>query len=82
MENIDIWRNIKTATLDNREDEEDVLLECDLLDKTRSAAKSLSGGQMRKLQLAIAFVGGSKMCCIDEATSGLVTICPKTSPSP
>lgn len=28
---------------------------------------------MRKLQLAIAFVGGSKVCCIDEASSGLVS---------
>ena len=26
---------------------------------------------MRKLQLAISFVGGSKVCCIDEASSGL-----------
>lgn len=72
LENINIWRKIKTATLDNTNDEDDVLVECDLLDKTHSAAKSLSGGQMRKLQLAIAFVGGSRICCIDEATSGLV----------
>lgn len=58
--------------MENTEDEDDVLVECDLLDKIHSAAKSLSGGQMRKLQMAIAFVGGSRICCIDEATSGLV----------
>jgi len=53
------------------EDEDDVIAECDLLDKLQAPAKTLSGGQMRKLQLAIAFAGGSKVCCIDEATSGL-----------
>ena len=47
-------------------------MECDLLEKQNARAKTLSGGQMRKLQLAIAFVGGSKICCIDEASSGLV----------
>lgn len=56
------------------DDDEDVLAECDLLDKLNSNAKTLSGGQQRKLQLAIAFVGGSKMCCIDEASSGLVSV--------
>lgn len=49
-----------------------MLAECDLLEKGPAKAKTLSGGQMRKLQLAIAFVGGSKVCCIDEASSGLV----------
>jgi len=47
--------------------------ECDLLEKIHAPAKTLSGGQARKLQLAIAFVGGSKVCCIDEASSGLVS---------
>jgi ATP-binding cassette, subfamily A (ABC1), member 3 len=79
LENINIWRKIKTATLDNTDDEDDVLVECDLLDKAHSAAKSLSGGQMRKMQLAIAFVGGSRVCCIDEATSGLVKFALKLS---
>jgi ATP-binding cassette subfamily A (ABC1) protein 3 len=46
-------------------------MECDLLDKQNAAARTLSGGQQRKLQLAISFVGGSKICCIDEASSGL-----------
>jgi ATP-binding cassette subfamily A (ABC1) protein 3 len=52
-------------------DDDDVLVECDLLDKLKAPAKTLSGGQMRKLQLAISFVGGSNVCCIDEASSGL-----------
>jgi ABC-type multidrug transport system ATPase subunit len=54
-------------------DDDDILAECDLLEKVQATAKTLSGGQMRKLQLAIAFVGGSKVCCIDEASSGLVS---------
>lgn len=44
-----------------------------MTEKTNAASETLSGGQKRKLQLAIAFAGGSKVCCIDEATSGLVS---------
>ena len=72
-EHIRIWRKLKNAAYHNpNEDDGDVLAECDLLEKGPAKAKTLSGGQMRKLQLAIAFVGGSKVCCIDEASSGLV----------
>lgn len=74
QQHITIWRKLKTASVGNAtvdDDEDDVLVECDLLDKTKAAARTLSGGQMRKLQLAIAFVGGSNVCCIDEASSGL-----------
>ena len=74
-EHIKIWRSIKTAASGSTgvdEDEEDVLVECDLFEKRNARAKTLSGGQKRKLQLAISFVGGSKLCFVDEATSGLV----------
>ncbi|RDL30175.1 uncharacterized protein BP5553_10453 [Venustampulla echinocandica] len=72
-EHIKIWRKLKTAAFDNTavDDDDDVLAECDLLEKAKAPAQTLSGGQMRKLQLAIAFVGESKVCCIDEASSGL-----------
>ncbi|KAK2754389.1 hypothetical protein FQN54_007033 [Arachnomyces sp. PD_36] len=71
-EHIKIWRKLKTAAfMDAGEEEDDVLGECDLTEKVKAKAKTLSGGQMRKLQLAISFVGGSKVCCIDEASSGL-----------
>lgn len=61
--------------------EDDVLAECDILKKSNQAVETLSGGQQRKLQLAIAFVGGSTMCFIDEASSGLVaTANPKSRP--
>jgi len=75
MENINIWRKIKTVASNEKDDESDTLV-----DKKDAAAESLSGGQMRKLQLAVAFVGGSKICCIDEATSGLVISNPEFLP--
>ena len=72
QEHIKIWRKLKTAAFeDMTADDDDVLVECDLLEKSNAPAKTLSGGQMRKLQLAISFVGASKVCCIDEASSGL-----------
>ncbi|KAK6598059.1 ABC transporter [Botrytis cinerea] len=69
-EHVRIWRKIKTGT-HAVGGEDDVLMECDILSKSNQAPETLSGGQQRKLQLAIAFVGGSTMCFIDEASSGL-----------
>ncbi|KAK5166925.1 uncharacterized protein LTR77_007654 [Saxophila tyrrhenica] len=44
---------------------------CDLEIKTNARSKTLSGGQKRKLQLAMMLAGGSQVCCIDEASSGI-----------
>lgn len=75
QQHIKIWRKLKTAAdEDTAADDDDVVAECDLLEKVNAPARTLSGGQMRKLQLAISFVGGSKVCCIDEASSGLVCL--------
>ncbi|KAE8392439.1 hypothetical protein BDV23DRAFT_181593 [Aspergillus alliaceus] len=71
-EHISIWKRLKTAGNPvSVVKEEDVIAECDLAGKAHSAAGTLSGGQKRRLQLAIGFCGGSKVCCIDEASSGL-----------
>ncbi|KAG4437747.1 hypothetical protein IFR05_006781 [Cadophora sp. M221] len=43
----------------------------DLDQKIKSKAKTLSGGQKRKLQLGMMFTGGSSVCCVDEVSSGL-----------
>lgn len=56
-----VWRAVKQ--FDNSADGDDLeqlLRDCDLGGKIHSNADTLSGGQKRKLQLAIGLVGGSK----------------------
>ncbi len=48
-----------------------VLKDIDLFHKKKYQAKFLSGGQKRKLCVAIAFIGGSKVILLDEPTSGM-----------
>ncbi|UKZ76434.1 hypothetical protein TrVFT333_004138 [Trichoderma virens FT-333] len=43
----------------------------DLAHKRKALAKTLSGGQKRKLQLGMMLVGGSAVCCVDEVSSGI-----------
>uniref|UniRef100_A0A8C9TPQ4 P-type phospholipid transporter n=1 Tax=Scleropages formosus TaxID=113540 RepID=A0A8C9TPQ4_SCLFO len=53
-------------------DEMDKLLEdVGLLHKRHEQIKNLSGGMQRKLSVAIAFVGGSKVVVLDEPTAGV-----------
>jgi len=44
-----------------------------LFEKRNTYSKDLSGGMKRKLSLAIAFCGGSKVVFLDEPTSGMDT---------
>ncbi|KAL2789134.1 hypothetical protein BJX66DRAFT_238677 [Aspergillus keveii] len=48
-----------------------LLKDCDLGKKLKARSKTLSGGQKRKVQLAMMFTGGSSVCCVDEVSSGL-----------
>ncbi|CAD2222738.1 ABC-2 family transporter protein/ABC transporter, putative [Angomonas deanei] len=48
-----------------------VMDEVDLIEKMDQQSKSLSGGQMRKLSVAIAFVGRSPLVFLDEPTAGM-----------
>ncbi|KAI8974626.1 P-loop containing nucleoside triphosphate hydrolase protein [Trametes punicea] len=67
-----VWRAIKRADANAEEDDiEQLLKDCDLGKKFPYNADALSGGQKRKLQLAIGFVGGSKILLVDEYTSGI-----------
>ncbi|KAG8799616.1 hypothetical protein FRC17_007080, partial [Serendipita sp. 399] len=68
-----LWSAIKrpTGTSESRRDLKQLLIDCDLESKIHEKSGSLSGGQKRKLQLAIGLVGGSKILLVDEATSGV-----------
>jgi len=50
-----------------------LIIDLDLQEKKNYLAKNLSGGQKRKLSIAIAFIGGSKFIILDEPTSGMDT---------
>lgn len=72
QETIEIWARMKSVgAQDVKRAANQIIRQCDLEPKRRTKAKHLSGGQKRKLQLGIMFVGGSDICCIDEASSGL-----------
>lgn len=70
-EHVKLWANIKRAGNEHFDDGK-IISECDLWKKRSARSSTLSGGMKRKLQLAIMLVGGSTVCCLDEATSGLV----------
>ena len=46
----------------------------DLSDKRTTLSKDLSGGMKRKLCVGIAIIGGSKICFLDEPTSGIISV--------
>ncbi|KAF9235155.1 hypothetical protein BU15DRAFT_78326 [Melanogaster broomeanus] len=68
-----VWRAVKysSRSVSDDEDYEQLLRDCDLGKKIHSNANTLSGGQKRKLQLAIGLVGGSSIVLVDECTSGV-----------
>ena len=67
-----LWHAIKATTGNNEEDIDQLLRDCDLEKKVNAEASTLSGGQRRKLQLAIGLVGGSKVILVDEVYKFLV----------
>uniref|UniRef100_A0A668AGT6 P-type phospholipid transporter n=1 Tax=Myripristis murdjan TaxID=586833 RepID=A0A668AGT6_9TELE len=50
---------------------EQILQDTGLPHKRRSRTSTLSGGMQRKLSVALAFVGGSKVVILDEPTAGV-----------
>lgn len=72
FEHVQIFNRLKSAgTTDSKETIKDLIRACDLGHKMKAKSKTLSGGQKRKLQLAMMFTGGSRVCCVDEVSSGL-----------
>jgi ATP-binding cassette, subfamily A (ABC1), member 3 len=72
LEHVRIFNQLKAgARRDSKSLLRGAIDACDLLLKVNAKSKTLSGGQKRKLQLAMAFTGGSRVCCVDEASSGL-----------
>lgn len=71
-EHVKIFNELKAAgAADSRSSIEDLIRACDLGHKIKARSCTLSGGQKRKLQLAMMFTGGSRVCCVDEVSSGL-----------
>lgn len=72
QEHVKIFSSIKSAHKHTEKSYVPTLLaECDIHRKIDAYSKTLSGGQKRKLQLAMMFTGGSSVCCVDEVSSGL-----------
>lgn len=74
LEHVQIFNRIKSEKGDHlaTKNESKALLEsCDIGFKQNALSQTLSGGQKRKLQLAMMFTGGSTVCCVDEVSSGL-----------
>lgn len=73
FEHVKIFNQLKSSAgaRDDKTQIEDLIRSCDLGHKIKAQSATLSGGQKRKLQLAMMFTGGSKVCCVDEMSSGL-----------
>ncbi|ROV87196.1 hypothetical protein VSDG_09929 [Cytospora chrysosperma] len=72
IEHVRIFNEMKsTGSTDSKAQIEDLIRACDLGHKIKAKSGTLSGGQKRKLQLAMMFTGGSRVCCVDEVSSGL-----------
>ena len=55
----------------NRQEIEELITKIDLLPKKKSLCSTLSGGQKRKLCIALALIGNSRIVLLDEPTSGM-----------
>ncbi|CAK7241151.1 MAG: hypothetical protein STHCBS139747_002610 [Sporothrix thermara] len=71
-EHLHIFNRLKSPHTHASGDEiRQLIKSVDLEHKATARAKTLSGGQQRKLQLGMMLTGGSAVCCVDEVSSGL-----------
>lgn len=66
-----VFKGAPAATIN--QEVEQAIRDVDLWEKRFDYAKNLSGGQRRRLSVAIAFIGNSKLIYLDEPTSGMDT---------
>jgi ABC-type multidrug transport system ATPase subunit len=68
-----IFYKLKSTTSASATTEiEELVNQCGLEDKRKTIAKTLSGGQKRKLQLILMLIGSKGgVCCVDEVSGGL-----------
>jgi len=61
LQTLKVWQAVKFSKNSHQsENLEQLLIDCDLKEKIHANADTLSGGQKRKLQLAIGLLGGSE----------------------
>ena len=72
-EHLQLYAGLKGVKKNINSQIDEVLKDIDLYHKKDYIAKNLSGGQKRKLCVALAFIGDSKVILLDEPTSGLDT---------
>ncbi|XP_041362811.1 ABC transporter A family member 1-like isoform X2 [Gigantopelta aegis] len=71
-EHLDIFAGIKGVREKERADVVKTIMKAvDIVDQADVLAKNLSGGQKRKLSVAIALIGDPKMLILDEPTAGM-----------
>ncbi|KAL9638019.1 MAG: hypothetical protein Q9164_001837 [Protoblastenia rupestris] len=72
FEHVQIFNRLKsTSRPSSKREIHDLIRDCDLDRKVNAQSRHLSGGQKRKLQLSMMFTGGSRVCCVDECSSGV-----------
>ncbi len=72
FEHVRIFNRLKSTGKPSTKSEiHELIAACDLDRKVGSQSGTLSGGQKRKLQLSMMFTGGSRVCCVDECSSGV-----------
>jgi ABC-type branched-subunit amino acid transport system ATPase component len=65
------WGTMRTLPTHMKEQIADILHELDLYDKRKQLAGSLSGGQMRLLEIARLYLQDTKLYLLDEPTAGV-----------
>lgn len=71
-EHLELYAIIKQVPKDRvKASIEELIAEVGLTEKVNTKSSALSGGQKRKLSLAIALLGDSKIVFLDEPTSGV-----------